>query len=95
MDADTLCGARARAQTDILDHKEQQAGVAARRLQALEAQLDALRAELARSSAQAATLTVRRGLGFTNLHVRLQGLLRASSARTAARRPPRSRSTGG
>ena len=62
MDADALRGARGRAQTDILDYKEQQAGVAARRLQALEAQLDALHAELARSSAQAAALAVRRGL---------------------------------
>ncbi|KAK9825409.1 hypothetical protein WJX81_002378 [Elliptochloris bilobata] len=42
--------------TDILDHKELQAGVSAKRLQAQEAQLDALRAELARSSTQAAAL---------------------------------------
>ena len=59
LDPDASRGARARAQTDILDHKEQQAGVAARRLQALEAQLDALRGELARSSAQAAAAAVR------------------------------------
>lgn len=52
------CSCGRRAQTDILDHKEQQAGVAAKRTQALEAQLDASRGELARSVAQAATLTV-------------------------------------
>ena len=71
------------AQTDILDHKEQQAGVATRRLQALDAQLDALRAEMARSSAQVAALTVRPGTKKSTLVVQLR---RTRCARSCAGR---------
>jgi len=48
------------AQADVLDHKEEQAGLAARRLAAQEAALEALRGGLARAAAARAALAVGR-----------------------------------